>query len=344
MATVLLFTTFFMAPVARADSLTTVAYDGFDYSAGTLTGLNGGSGWTGAWTGSTYPLAVNATGLTYTGLTTVGGKSVFASSPTLNATSNRCVPLQDSGIVYFQFLSIFSASHGGGTPNIRFSAGGSATGAVGNNDGRPNMALLNSGLNEVAATTAPLTQLNLTILRIDHSTDSTSIWVNPNLSTFDYLNPPTANGTATSFSPAIECLELITRNSGDFDEIKIMKISGTNSDDTTVPQVLPVGVLNLGDGADRYCSVSSLVADQGSWVTLPTASQCKPPANISNALLLGWSTTQEFPIEIAKRQVDKGWGAYEIFDSIGQISAVFIPAGGSSQLTSSGTLYPIWQN
>jgi hypothetical protein len=46
-----------------------IARDSFDYSSGTLTGQNGGSGWTSSWShGYTFggPFAVNSSGLSYT--------------------------------------------------------------------------------------------------------------------------------------------------------------------------------------------------------------------------------------------------------------------------------------
>ena len=223
---VLLLGVIVQAPPASADTLTTIAYEGFDYSTGSLTGRNGGSGWSGAWTGVS-PLGVDSTGLTYPGLTTVGGTSSYLTF--VNSANERCLadPL-DSGIVYFQFLSQFSANHGGGTPNIRLLVGGVVTGAVGNNNipGNNNMSVLDAGLNSVAASSTPIfPNLTFTIVRIDHSSDSTQIWVDPNLATFDYASPPTADATALGFSPAIECITPITRNAGKFDEISILRFT-----------------------------------------------------------------------------------------------------------------------
>jgi hypothetical protein len=41
--------------------------------------------------------------------------------------------------------------------------------------------------------------------------------------------------------------------------------------------------------------------------------------------------------------VDNGWGVYEIFNDSGQITAVFIPAGGATNVTGQGNLYAIWK-
>lgn len=225
-------------PAQAAASLQTLVYEGFDYS-GDVGGKNGGTGWSGAWTTDANTLQVNGTGLTYTGLTTTGGTSEWKSPGNPNAYNYRSFPGVNSGVIYFQFLSWFTASHGGGTPNIRLYYNGTQTGAIGNNDNRPNMALLDPAtLNQVAVSSTPLAQLNLTVVRIDYTANSTQMWMNPNLATFDYLNPPAPSASATSYAPAIDRILPITRNNGKFDEIKVMRV--VQSDDpTAVPRIPP---------------------------------------------------------------------------------------------------------
>ena len=78
--------------------------------------------------------------------------------------------------------------------------------------------------------------------------------------------------------------------------------------------------------------------DLNSWIQTPASnSVLRPGYNV-----LGWSTSKDFPLEIAQRQVDRGWGAYETFDSSGRIASVFIPAGGFAFLSGSSTWFPIW--
>jgi len=60
--------------------------------------------------------------------------------------------------------------------------------------------------------------------------------------------------------------------------------------------------------------------------------------------LLGWATFEGFPQDIADRQVANGWGAYETFDEDGNLTGVFIPAGGSTFISGATRLYPIWSN
>lgn len=94
--------------------------------------------------------------------------------------------------------------------------------------------------------------------------------------------------------------------------------------------------------AGYRCTTTLVSGNQGTWATLPVASDCTPPASKPNATLLGWATQANFPVAIAKRQVDNGWGAYETFDSTGQLTGVFIPVGNPTWLSSPGQIYSIW--
>ena len=57
---------------------------------------------------------------------------------------------------------------------------------------------------------------------------------------------------------------------------------------------------------------------------------------------LGVATSEDFPVAIAQRQVDNGWGAYEIYDADGRLASVFIPAGKWLHLTAVPRLHAIW--
>lgn len=215
--------------------LESIAYEGFDYSPAVSNGQplsagNGGTGWSGAWTAG-CAMVFNSSGLTYTGLTTEGGRAQFGSC-SLNNELQRTLPRQDTGVVYLQFLSQLN-TRGGGTPNIRLFDQGSFTGGIGNNDGGLEMAIT-PGLAKVDpgspfSSGVPISNLNLTIVRIDHDADTTRMWVNPNLATFDYQSPPTPDATATNFSPAFDTLHLIVRQGTSpqadyFDEIKVLRL------------------------------------------------------------------------------------------------------------------------
>ena len=88
------------------------------------------------------------------------------------------------------------------------------------------------------------------------------------------------------------------------------------------------------------CTVktSGLVAS-GVWTQVPSDKQCTNPEHT----LLGWATTSNFPIEIAQRQKDNGWGTYELFDEDGILTTVYIPAGDMTVVTGDNVLYAIWK-
>ena len=56
-----------------------------------------------------------------------------------------------------------------------------------------------------------------------------------------------------------------------------------------------------------------------------------------------YPTNSDLPVDMEQRQVDNGWGVYEIFNDSGQITAVFIPASGATNVTGQGNLYAIWK-
>jgi hypothetical protein len=78
----------------------------------------------------------------------------------------------------------------------------------------------------------------------------------------------------------------------------------------------------------------------GSWIQL-TDSGCTAALNKTGVSLLGWSTSPEFPVDVARNVVRNNWGAYEMH-SMGRLTAVFIPLNGYTQLSSNNTIYPIW--
>ena len=104
----------------------------------------------------------------------------------------------------------------------------------------------------------------------------------------------------------------------------------------------PVVDITVNVTAGYQCNTTLVSGNQGTWATLPVATDCTPPASKPNATLLGWATQASFPVAIAKRQVDNGWGVYETFDSTGQLTGVFIPVGKPTWLSSPGQIYSIW--
>jgi hypothetical protein len=94
--------------------------------------------------------------------------------------------------------------------------------------------------------------------------------------------------------------------------------------------------------SDASCTGgSSATGVMGTWLTLPGASDCTSQTT-PDANLLGWVTTADFPVDIAQRQIDNGWGAYELFNEEGRMTAVFIPAGQATFVSGPNSLHPIW--
>jgi len=59
---------------------------------------------------------------------------------------------------------------------------------------------------------------------------------------------------------------------------------------------------------------------------------------------LGVATSADFPVDIAQRQIDNGWGVYKIDGDDGSLKSVFIPADYSMHITAAPRVFAIWSN
>lgn len=116
---------------------------------------------------------------------------------------------------------------------------------------------------------------------------------------------------------------------------------GTSSGDAPSAPVEASLSLDLAASGASCTEGSVATGTVGTWLSLPGADDCTSTTT-SSAKLLGWATKADFPVEIAQRQIDNGWGAYELFNDEGQMTAVFIPAGGATFVSASTSLHPIW--
>lgn len=121
-------------------------------------------------------------------------------------------------------------------------------------------------------------------------------------------------------------------------QVPVTPAPSTASDGT------PMYALQLSAGPGARCSTTELIARRNTWTDLPDSSSCAVSGDSPGADLLGWATSAGFPLEIARRQVENGWGAYETFDGENRLTGVFIPAGGATLVSASGTLHAIWGN
>ncbi len=227
---VLIFTA---GPRGHAQTIT-IAYDSFSYGTGSLAGQNGGTGWSSAWTNdyhSGVSFSTSATGMSYTGLSTSGGSVIWASGGNgISEDSRRLPSLVSSGVVYVQFLSQFGSTSGGGTPNLRLLDAGNLTGGFGGNGGPHGgvMSILDNTLTPAydgsSSSSASLSALNLMVARIDYGADDTEMWMNPNLSTFDYQNPPAPDAEYVGLAPMFDSVAIVSRSPAEFDELLIMEV------------------------------------------------------------------------------------------------------------------------
>lgn len=107
MKTNLLFSaTLLQLAICPAASAALTLYDGFEYGAvsGDLTGKNGGSGWSGAYTDSGNSTIYTVAGLTYGALETAGGASLTADGGTATTLNFRGFTAISSGETWISFL------------------------------------------------------------------------------------------------------------------------------------------------------------------------------------------------------------------------------------------------
>lgn len=240
--------------------VTSIANESFVYANNlALTGRNGGTGWTSAWLSDSVSFTdfrTNATGLTYAGLAATGGRIVWFAGSALNDAA-RTLPLVNSGVVYMQFLAQFGAQSGGGTPNFRLFNGATLTGAIGGNGGCPGTvySILDNGLAPQAGgascSAAPLGTLSLVLVRIDYDNPGTRMWINPNLATFDHLNPPASQAQFTGLAPAFDRIAIYSRSPGNIDELSVFRVS---------PPGPPQSIPTLSIGAIVLLGVALLAA------------------------------------------------------------------------------------
>lgn len=124
---------------------------------------------------------------------------------------------------------------------------------------------------------------------------------------------------------------------------RITVLAAPDPDPTPEPDPL-VRNLAFALPADMMCGNANRVESTELWVQLPGPSECSITGSAERSQapqLLGWATTADFPVALAQRQINNGWGAYELFDDSGNLAAVFIPAGGFAALTADAQLFPI---
>ncbi|GGA70852.1 hypothetical protein GCM10008015_09470 [Flavobacterium palustre] len=237
-----------------------IAYEGFDYPNNTdIANQSGGSGWFGNWEAGFYgnsTMIVNSSGLSYTGLNIKGNKLQWGGYGQYQPHSvRRAIKNPNSGIVYLQFISDFNSS-GGGTDRLDLNSGGTTIASFGGNNAQQKMSILAGG--QIINSSYSVFDLSLVIIQIDYNNNTTKMWVNPVLSTFDYSNPGNPAAIYNSSIP-FDTIALTFRSGGQIDEISVFKkktfITGNgNITDMATAHLTKYGALST---SERNGSINS---------------------------------------------------------------------------------------
>lgn len=250
-----------------------IASEPFAYTGGaTLTGNNGGTGWSGAWFSShpTFPdLTVNGTGFTYTNFTTSGGRTTYTSGTSgdggrqLAAASNAAY-----NVIWLAFIGNYT-QQGGGSNNLRLLNSSSVVGGVGGNDNYANWSILNSLLQASTFTSSPLNgTTRLALLKFDYTAGTSSLWMDPAVSSFDGTQTPSMT---VNFAPVFDRIDLYN------------KLTGVGTDEITLASTYKAA-LHLEQ---------NLTADFSLAATLPVKWKYFTASCDHDVTLLKWGTTDE---------------------------------------------------
>jgi hypothetical protein len=227
-----------------------IAEDPFAYAANVpLTGQNGGSGWTGGWVSDSISFTdffTSAASQVVPGVTSTGGSMLYTFAGTQINDAARTLPLQNTGVVFLQFLSQFGTQSGGGTPSIRLSSGGVLTGGVGNNGGCGSSvyAVLGSNLAPIAASCSAvaLSTLSAVVVRIDYTANVTRMWVQQSVVGFDYLNPPAPSAEYAGLAPQFDRIAIYSRSPARMDELRVFRVVDSPAAPLPVPGLSNAGL------------------------------------------------------------------------------------------------------
>ena len=115
--------------------------------------------------------------------------------------------------------------------------------------------------------------------------------------------------------------------------------SNGSGSQSVAPQSVNVDIgLDTGEVPASWSGETTI----GSWLSLPATSEVSGTGDNAGKKFLGVATSEDFPVEIAQRQIDNGWGVYEIYGDDGSLLSAFIPAGYSVHITAAPRVFAIW--
>lgn len=98
--------------------------------------------------------------------------------------------------------------------------------------------------------------------------------------------------------------------------------------------------LSFNTSGGLNCDTPSARGTYSSWIQLPTEEACVSPIDRTGSSLLGWSTSADFPVNVAREQLAKGWGTID--SEFNGRRMIFIPAGGYVYMSGDNNLHAIW--
>lgn len=190
-----------LAPVAANAEL--LAYEGFDYNEGDLSGQNGGTGWGGAWeAGSVVGGSLGYTDAHGNSLATTGNHGFFDASSGSLSTYRTLAQAAGQGTYWMSFVGVRLAPHSGDDNYIRAASvqlhnngGGDERVSVGKGttaspvetnwgvfyDGDFNTADYSDTLMSEQVFAVLRIDINDDVDDVDNPSDDAYLWINPNL-------------------------------------------------------------------------------------------------------------------------------------------------------------------
>lgn len=228
-----------------------IAYDGFNYTPNDpIGGLNGGTGWAGAWVGNSaqFNHIVTSTTLSYGTLQT-SGNSVFLAGPRSPEEVQRTFSnAPTTGSVFISWIN--DATNAGTFNQLRLQNGGSRFATVGrhNTAAGSNWEIYDGNFNNPVTSSVAMTGIQLAVLELNLTTFAINLYVNP--SSLGGAAPGTATATANYGSSVFtDTLRFVQDAAGagpGFDEVRV---GNSFADVTPIPEPSTYAMILVGLGA-----------------------------------------------------------------------------------------------
>lgn len=220
-----------------------IATEDFSYSGSSLTGQNGGTGWSNAWSASAYTLSSNGTSLAFTGITPVGGWVSNISTGTTYRGLSTPIDLSAAGTYYLSMLvtksdvASFDVAFSDGTTDrwrMRWNAAEVLSCGVG------------TSTNASAGTYSYANTL-LVVMKMVSATGTVADAVSLSVfQTGDTISEPVTWAAVNSLSTSVVLNRLKISGSVAGGQIDAIRIGTTFADVAAIPEPVTAGMLGIG--------------------------------------------------------------------------------------------------